>query len=83
MGKLVAGRLWFRMVCVALAGGAVWVLAVLVLPEDGWLRPGQVTALGLAVIVGLIVTFLFLEARESEDSDRDRAARRQKRRQRG
>lgn len=71
--------LWFRMACVV-AAGAVWVLAVLVIPQDGWLRPGQITAFGLVAVVGLIVWFLVLERREEEQSDRDRASRREKRR---
>jgi hypothetical protein len=82
MRRRRAFRLWFLAGCTALAAAVVWVLAVLVLPEDSWLRPGQVTAFGMLVMVGFIVTALVLEAREAKRTDQDRVNRRRKRRQR-
>jgi hypothetical protein len=73
---------WFWVACVVLGAAGVWALAVLALPGTGWLGAAQLTGLGLAFVVGLIIWFMTLEAEEAKQEDRDRAARRATRRQR-
>ncbi len=81
MPKRRAVRLGILAGCTAVAAAAIWVLAIVILPEDGWLRPGQVTAFGLLVMVGLVVTFLAVEDRESKKAERERLVRRRRRRE--
>ncbi len=75
-----AGKLW-----ITVAGGVVgiavlWVLAVLVLPAEGWLGAGQVTAFGLLVVAGLVIYFIALDDRDWKQMAMDRIRRRRNRR---
>ena len=74
-----SAKLWIKVGCAVLGAAALWVIAITVLPEGGWLRPAQITGFGLVVIFGLIVLFLILDDRDWKKMDSDRKDRRRKR----
>lgn len=69
---------WLQYTAIALCIGAAWWAAVVILPGEGWDRPGRVTAFGLVALVVFLIVALAMHRSDWKKMERDRIERKRK-----
>ena len=78
MRRLRSLAYWVKFTALSVGIGIAWWTAVVVLPGDGWQRPGRVTAFGLVALIVFLVVALATHRGDWKRMERDRIARKRR-----
>lgn len=78
MRRLRSLPYWVKFTALTVAIGVAWWTAVVILPGEGWKRPGRVTAFGLVALLVFIVVAIVTHHRDWRKMENDRIERKRR-----